>query len=466
MLPVQRGDSLTMLAFASYPVSSQPGKTWALAAFVSSLFNSTAPPPPGTEGYRNGRFTPYIGLALGASIAALQSEEGVPNAYLKYIVLDQDSQYVYSDVQVINSAAGQNWQELKLHYKVEQDGFVQVFVYNESGQEVFFDDITIRKDPALIVQENHYDPWGMNLVGIEKLGKPDHKFQYNGKEKQEELGLHWNDYGARFYDSQLGRWHAVDPMAERSRGYSPYNYGLNNPLRFIDPDGMAVEDIVGGVRYTGIDAQNAFRELRQRFGGGSNGEDDKKKEKKGESSEDKGQKQQQNREASLDVLSTSGRHISLNNAFAGLVADAYDFISRLGGIEMYGQNGEKIGSVPNPVLGIWLKPTKGAHVALGLDDDLFKFAATKKFITYRDFSTGFQKDKILSVIQNADYNLHFNLTGFSKYRYSRFNPSSPLLRNNITNWELHTIYNTPGVLERTTFYKFIDGNYQIVPKPF
>jgi RHS repeat-associated protein len=138
---------------------------------------------------------------------------------------------------VISSAAGQNWQELKLHYKAEQDGFVQVFVYNESGQEVFFDDITIRKDPALIVQENHYDPWGMNLVGIEKQGRPDHKFQYNGKEKQEEFGLNWNDYGARFYDPHLGRWHAIDPMTDTQEQWSPYHYVYGNPVLRTDPDG-------------------------------------------------------------------------------------------------------------------------------------------------------------------------------------------------------------------------------------
>jgi RHS repeat-associated protein len=245
MLPVQRGDSLTMSAFASYQAGSPKGKSWALAAFVSSLFNSTAPPPSGTEGYRNGRYTPYIGLALGASIAGLQTEEGVPNAYLKYIVLDQDSNYISSNVQVISSAASQNWQELKLQYKVEQEGFVQVFVYNESGQEVFFDDITIRKDPALIVQENHYDPWGMNLVGIEKQGRPDHKFQYNGKEKQEEFGLHWNDYGARFYDPQLGRWHAVDPLTDDAESWTPYNYVFDNPIRLTDPDGRWPDDPLG-----------------------------------------------------------------------------------------------------------------------------------------------------------------------------------------------------------------------------
>jgi RHS repeat-associated protein len=238
MLPVQRGDSLTMSAFANYQPDSPSGKAWTLAAFVASLFNQGAEPPPGTEGYRNGRYTPYIGLALAVSVLAQQPEPGVPNAYLKYIVLDQDSTYVYSDVQVISSAAGQSWQELQMAYKVAQEGFVQVFVYNESGQEVFFDDLTIRKDPALIVQENHYDPWGMNLVGIEKQGRPNHKFQYNGKEKQEELGLHWNDYGARFYDPQLGRWHVPDPLAENHYGLTPYNYVLNNPLSYMDPMGM------------------------------------------------------------------------------------------------------------------------------------------------------------------------------------------------------------------------------------
>lgn len=85
-----------------------------------------------------------------------------------------------------------------------------------------------------VEEVNHYYPFG----GIFASTSSVQPYKYNGKELDRKGGLDWYDYGARMYDAALGRWHAVDPMADKYYGISPYNYCLNNPFRLIDPNGM------------------------------------------------------------------------------------------------------------------------------------------------------------------------------------------------------------------------------------
>jgi len=113
-------------------------------------------------------------------------------------------------------------------------------------------DVDITSDPATneILQEHHYYPFGMAMEG-DWVNNPvkGNRYRYNGKEWNEDFGLGWYDYGARWYDPAIGRWNAVDPLAEEMAAWSPFNYTFNNPIISIDPDGRnpIVGAIVGGV---------------------------------------------------------------------------------------------------------------------------------------------------------------------------------------------------------------------------
>jgi RHS repeat-associated protein len=92
-------------------------------------------------------------------------------------------------------------------------------------------------NPSDIKQINHYYAFGLNMEGNWNGAQGNNKYGYNDKEWNDDFGLGWNDYGARYYDPAMARWVAVDPLTEKMSRHSAYNYCFNNPLKFVDPNG-------------------------------------------------------------------------------------------------------------------------------------------------------------------------------------------------------------------------------------
>jgi len=104
-------------------------------------------------------------------------------------------------------------------------------------KNIFFRRRCIEKKEVPQKKCTSYYPFGLTFNSYKKPGVINQNFKYNGKEEINDLGVNWQDYGARMYDAALGRWSVVDPLADLMSDVSIYTYAHNNPLRYIDPDG-------------------------------------------------------------------------------------------------------------------------------------------------------------------------------------------------------------------------------------
>jgi len=134
----------------------------------------------------------------------------------------------------------------------EREYLLEYFLHDYLGNvRVVFGDANRDYEPE-VIQENHYYPYGMTMGGLNYVAGLENRYLYQGKELTGDFNLWWQDFHARRFDSQLGRWHVTDPAGQFA---SPYVGMGNNPMLMVDPYGMRSGDFwkrVGKFIKTGI----------------------------------------------------------------------------------------------------------------------------------------------------------------------------------------------------------------------
>jgi len=253
VLKVMAWDTISLSVLAWYSGTVQPPATGvsAIATDLLPLLTSGITAGGGTKGgaIPTGTSGPLLSSALTSFLTNNQPyTPSNPKAFLNWMVVDEEFAGVSSlnhmnALQVPTFNAGDtNKQMVGLNRLViRRNGWIYVYLSNESSQDVFFDNLVVNLTHGPLVEQKDYYPFGLEIPGLStKALKPNYvenRYKFNGIEYDTAFGLDY--YEARFgdYDPQIGRFTQIDPKVENAEGWSVYSAILNNPIKNVDPLG-------------------------------------------------------------------------------------------------------------------------------------------------------------------------------------------------------------------------------------
>jgi RHS repeat-associated protein len=253
ILKVMAGDRIKARTYAWYQPNGDKSVDNALPAIVGNIVSQLVPSISGLgKGSNAQNITNQILQPGVESFLENQTHDAnKPKAYLNWILFDEElfqkvnSSSGFTQVPSISGAEAKKILDAVPSdglIEIKKNGFIYVYVSNESRQNVYFDDIHIEHIRGPLLEETHYYPFGLTMSGISSKafkegGYSPNRKEFNGIEHTTDLDLNQYDAFYRTLDPQIGRFLQIDPKIESADSWSSYCAMLNSPVLRSDPLG-------------------------------------------------------------------------------------------------------------------------------------------------------------------------------------------------------------------------------------